>query len=112
MEDRLSKKNRYSSLVLIYGNLLTKVTLRRMKSFYLEDLSLSEIAQNDKVSRNAVFVSLLNGEKELDDYEKKLSLLEKEKTVSELMDEAEDCDDISKIKDLLHRMKGEISHGI
>ena len=69
-EDRIrEQKDRFCSLFRIYGNRLTETIHRRREYFYLEDYSLSEISQIEKVSRNAVFLSLNQGKKELENWE-------------------------------------------
>ena len=75
MEDILQKKERIFSLFQIYGKLLTEKNYRRMEFFLFDDLSLFEIAEIEKVSRNAIFQSIKNSSLELVFYEKKISLL-------------------------------------
>ena len=75
--ESFEKKERYGELLLIYGKMMTDTVYRRMALFYLEDYSITEISQNEEVSRNAVFESLHAGEKILDEWEEKLSLYEK-----------------------------------
>ena len=76
MEDILQKKERIFSLFQIYGKLLTEKNYRRMEFFLFDDLSLFEIAEIEKVSRNANFQSIKNSSLELIFYEKKISLLD------------------------------------
>ena len=66
---------KYSMLLDIYGNLLTKKQLNIMKNYFEENLSLNEIAENENTSRQAVFDMVKRGEKILSQYEDKLSLL-------------------------------------
>lgn len=75
-------KNEYiSDLLMIYGNLLTEYQLEIMELYYFEDLSLSEIADNKEVSRNAIFTLVKRVEKILIDYEDKLKLNAKIKKI-------------------------------
>ena len=76
MEDILRKKERIFSLFQIYGKLLTEKNYRRMEFFLFDDLSLFEIAEIEKVSRNAIFQSIKNSSLELVFYEKKINLLD------------------------------------
>ena len=76
MEDILRKKERIFSLFQIYGKLLTEKNYRRMEFFIFDDLSLFEIAEIEKVSRNAIFQSIKNSSLELVFYEKKINLLD------------------------------------
>lgn len=112
MENELEKKAYYADLLLFYGDLLTENVKRRMTSFYLDDYSISEIAENEKVSRNAVFEALHSGEKSLDKYEEALHLREKSLTASSLLEEIKAEDDKAKRDALIERLKGEISYGI
>lgn len=83
-----------------------------MQAFYDDDLSISEISQNEKVSRNAIFDSLSQGEKKLDDYEEKMQLFKKQKEFSVLLDELGNTADNEKRQALISKMKGEIGYGI
>ena len=65
---------KYSLLLDIYGNLLTKKQLNIMKCYFEDNLSLSEIAENENISRQAVFDMIKRGEITLNKYEEKLSL--------------------------------------
>jgi predicted DNA-binding protein YlxM (UPF0122 family) len=108
----LEKKTYYGFLLLIYKPLLTEAVRRRMQAFYDDDLSISEISQNEKVSRNAIFDSLSQGEKKLDDYEEKMQLFKKQKEFSVLLDELGNTADNEKRQALISKMKGEIGYGI
>ena len=66
---------KYSMLLDIYGDLLTEKQLNIMKNYFEENLSLNEIAENENTSRQAVFDMIRRGEKILNQYEDKLSLL-------------------------------------
>lgn len=66
-----------SLLYDFYGNLLTE-KMRRVTELYNEDnLSLSEIAEQEGISRSAVHDSLKNAERKLAGYEKKLGLVKR-----------------------------------
>lgn len=71
----LDKVTETSLLFDFYGNLLTENQRNVMSLYYNEDFSLAEIAETNKVSRQAVHISLKNAEKSLNEYEKKLGLL-------------------------------------
>ena len=77
----LVKNELMSDLLGIYGKLLTEYQLEIMELYYLEDLSLKEIADNQNVSRNAIFTLIKRVEKILLDYEDKLRLNSKLKKV-------------------------------
>ncbi|MDE5841605.1 MAG: DNA-binding protein, partial [Malacoplasma sp.] len=66
-----------SLLIDFYGKLLTDKQLQNITDYYFNDLSLSEIAQNNNVSRVAIYDSIKKSENELDDFEKKLGFIKK-----------------------------------
>ncbi len=77
MESSLEKKQRVNLLMDCYMDLLTDKQREYLSLYYEEDLSLSEIAEDLNVSRNAVYDNLKRAVASLEDYEKKLHLLEK-----------------------------------
>jgi predicted DNA-binding protein YlxM (UPF0122 family) len=77
MESSLEKKQRVNLLMDCYMDLLTDKQREYLSLYYEEDLSLSEIAEDLDVSRNAVYDNLKRAVASLEDYEKKLHLLEK-----------------------------------
>lgn len=83
-----------------------------MQSFYFEDLSITEIAQNDNVSRSAVFDSLRKGQKELEKYEAALLLGKKSKETLQLINDIENTTDSEKKKKLWEQLKGVFTYGI
>ena len=82
----LEKTKRVNDLIDLYGNLLTSNQLNILELYYMEDLSLKEIAEDLNVSRNAVHDSLKRSVMILEDYEEKLKLIEKEKIKRELLE--------------------------
>ena len=50
----MEKNVKVSMLCEVYGNLLTKKQLSILQDYYDKDLSLSEIAQNQEITRQAV----------------------------------------------------------
>ena len=72
-----------NDLLAWYGSLLTDNQLDIMKSYYQADLSLSEIAKNNKVSRSAIHETIKRSEELLYNYEEKLKVVKKFKERSE-----------------------------
>lgn len=66
-----------SVLLEIYGKLLTEKQYLLLEDYYNNDLSLSEIAENQGITRQAVRDNLKKGENNLLEYEKKLGLMQK-----------------------------------
>jgi len=73
-----------------YGNLLTEKQQRIIRLYYYEDLSLGEIAESLKISRQGVFDHLQRGEKLLKDYEGKLALLARYRKMREQLELLDD----------------------
>ena len=89
MESSLEKKQRVNLLMDCYEDLLTNKQREYLSYYYDEDLSLSEIAEELDVSRNAVYDNLKRAVNALEDYEKKLHLLEKHIQRMDLIDRIE-----------------------
>ena len=64
------------------------------------------------MSRNAVFESLEQGTKKLDDYEKKLKLYSKNKQLVSSLDAIINEKNPDKKDELLRKLKGDIENGI
>ncbi len=73
----MEKKVEISMLLDIYGTLLTKKQFEFLDNYYNNDLSLSEIAENENITRQAVRDNLKKGECKLFEYEEKLSIMKK-----------------------------------
>ena len=71
----------YNRLYDLYGELLTAKQREYFEYYYFENLSLGEIADNLKVSRNAAFKQINIVKEKLDFYEDKLRLNEKSKKI-------------------------------
>lgn len=61
-----------------YSNLLTERQRNYFEDYYFDDLSLSEIADNLEVSRNAVHSNLQKTIMHLHNYEEKLGFVKKQ----------------------------------
>ena len=72
-----------SILLEIYGNLLTEKQRALLENYYNNDLSLSEIAENEQITRQAVRDNLKKGENKLFEYEEKLGIMRKTKEQEE-----------------------------
>lgn len=74
-----------NNLYDMYKNLLTSKERSNFEDYYFSDLSLKEIALNNKISRNAIFKRLKNITSKLTDYENKLKLYSKKEKISKLI---------------------------
>ena len=73
----MEKNVRVSMLCQIYGKLLTEKQLEVLNDYYNNDLSLSEIAENNKITRQAVRDIIKKGENKLFELEEKLLFMKK-----------------------------------
>ncbi|WP_033829248.1 putative DNA-binding protein [Bacillus andreraoultii] len=73
----LEKTTRINYLFDFYQDLLTPKQQSYMSLYYLDDLSLGEIAEQFNVSRQAVYDNIKRTEAMLEEYESKLHLYEK-----------------------------------
>lgn len=72
------KKNlEITTLLDFYADLLTENQRQVLNLYYNEDLSLSEIAENQKITRQAVHDTIKKAEGQLHELEKKLCLSQK-----------------------------------
>lgn len=112
----MEKKVEVSMLCQIYGKLLTKKQLEILDDYYNNDLSLSEIAENNQITRQAVRDIIKKGENKLFDLEEKLSFMKKtmeqEKKLQDIMTELSKIEpNISdkKVEKILEHVRKELS---
>ncbi len=79
MESRLY----LTSLYDLYGTLLTDKQRKYFENYYFDNLSLSEISENEEISRNAVHKHINDAKEKLEYYESELKLYEKNKKIIE-----------------------------
>ena len=73
----MNTKVEVSMLCDIYGKLLTKKQFEFINDYYNNDLSLSEIAENNTITRQEVRDIIKKGERKLFEYEEKLLFMKK-----------------------------------
>ena len=73
----MEKNVKISILCQLYGKLLTEKQYEILNDYYNNDLSLSEIAENSEITRQAVRDILKKGEKKLFEYEEKLNFMKR-----------------------------------
>ena len=98
----MEKNIKIGILLDTYGRLLTDKQYQLLDDYYNNDLSLSEIAENEMITRQAVRDNLKKGENKLFEYEEKLGIMKKM-----LMQEEKIATILSKIsyKDKLHNTR-------
>lgn len=89
MMEALEKKEHYNELYDYYQILLTQKQQEIFEDYYGNDYSLGEIAESNKISRNAVFDTIRKVEKILDSYEEKLKLAQKNHQLEKYLCELE-----------------------
>ena len=87
----MEKNVKISMLCELYGKLLTEKQYDFIDNYYNNDLSLSEIAENNDITRQAVRDIIKKGEKKLFEYEEKLGtmkrMLSQEKKIEKILSE-------------------------
>lgn len=112
----MDEKVKVSILCDLYGKLLTEKQYEFLNEYYNNDLSLSEIAENYNITRQAVRDIIKKGEKKLFEYEEKLlfmkRMLNQEKTIQQILSELtkiqKDSSD-KKVANILETIKKELS---
>ena len=87
----MDKNVKVSMLLSIYGRLLTNKQYTLLDDYYNNDFSLSEIAENLQITRQAVRDNLKKGEVKLFEFEEKLGIMKttmkQEKKIAEILSE-------------------------
>ena len=113
---KLEEKVKISILLEIYGKLLTEKQLEILSDYYNNDLSLSEIAENNNITRQAVRDIIKKGENKLFELEEKLLIMEKmlkqEKILQEILNELTKIEEVSsdkKVEKILNHVRKELT---
>ena len=112
----MEKKVEISMLWQIYSNLLTEKQKEYINYYYNQDLSLSEIAENDKITRQAVRDIIKKGERKLFEYEEKLLFMKRtinqEKQIENILvnlNKIQKDSSDKKVTNILEEIKKELS---
>ena len=112
----MEKNVEVSMLCQIYGKLLTKKQLNILNDYYNNDYSLSEIAENNKITRQAVRDNLKKGENKLFELEEKLGvmsrMLNQEKKIQHILSELNKIstqDSDKRVTKILENIKKELN---
>ena len=101
----MDKSVKISMLLEIYGKMLTDKQADTVDLYYNQNLSLSEIADEVNITRQAVRKSLIEAEKNLFEYEEKLKFLEKNIQRKEKIDEILKMIEDERIARLIEELK-------
>ena len=105
---KMEEKVKISILLELYGNLLTDKQYEYMDLYYNQDLSLSEIGDNEDITRQAVRTILLKSKKKLEEYENKLKFMQKEEKIKQYIEELENTKIDKDQKKIISKIKGKI----
>ena len=112
----MDKKVEVSILCQIYGKLLTEKQYNYIDDYYNKDLSLSEIADNYGITRQAARDNIKKGESKLFEYEEKLGImkttLKNEKTIEDVLMQIKEIQtnySDKKIANILESIKKELN---
>ena len=112
----MEKNVKISMLCQIYGKMLTDKQYEIINDYYNNDLSLSEIAENNNITRQAVRDIIKKGENKLFELEEKLSFMEKTvkqvrklQQILEVLSHIEDTSSDRKIEKILNHVREELS---
>lgn len=100
----LDKFLEVSTLLDYYKNLLSDKQREYLINHFEEDLSLSEIAKNNNVSRQAVYDNIKRGIKLLKDYEERLGFHEREKQIYQELLELKKDFKIEKLDTIIEKL--------
>ena len=84
-----------------YGELFTRKQREYFEEYYFQNLSLSEIANNLGVSRNAIHKVIQGVEEKLNFYEEKLGMYKKNKLIYDIINNIDDGNIKEKLMELI-----------
>ncbi len=105
----IEKTTRMNFLFDFYQALLTDKQRSYMQLYYLDDLSLGEIAEEYSISRQAVYDNIRRTEAMLEEYEEKLNLFSKfenrQEVIEQIMQLTIDQSSDNKLIKLINQLK-------
>lgn len=111
----MAKNLNISILMDFYGQLLSERQLDMMEMYYNQDLSLSEIAEETKISRQGVRDAVKRGEKQLFGFEEKLGLVKRFSDITaeiekmnDIISSLDDTEKVAKLKKISQKLSEEI----
>ncbi|MEE0945058.1 MAG: YlxM family DNA-binding protein [Clostridia bacterium] len=104
----MSKNLTMTVLLDFYGELLTDKQRQALVSYYDEDCSLSEIAENMSISRQGARDFIKRGEAQLLEFEEKLGLASRFMKINQLVDELEKSNLPENVQKLIDEIKNNL----
>ena len=103
----MAKDLRISYLLDFYGEMLTETQREAMDAYYNQDMSLSEIAGDRRISRQGVRDAIKRAEQQLAEMEERLGLCKRFEEVQRALEAVCDCAlDIQEMNALHGRVAG------
>ena len=99
----MEEREKIIELYEIYKGLLTENQRLYFENYYYEDLSLNEIAYNNKVSKTLVSKIINNTIKKLEHYEEILNFNYKENKLKNLLNKIDDSKIKTVIEEILYK---------
>ena len=112
----MEKNVEISVLCQLYGKVLTEKQYEVLNDYYNNDLSLSEIAENNNITRQAVRDIIKKSENKLYELEKSISLMKKildeEKIVTKINNQLNEIENLTssdkKVKSKIQNIRKEL----
>jgi len=108
----MSKNLTMTVLLDFYGELLTEKQRIALKSYYDEDCSLSEIAEDMSISRQGVRDFIKRGESQLLEFEEKLGLAKRFIKINQLTDKINEVIETNDVPLILRQYVNEIKENL
>lgn len=108
----MAKNLEIAYLLDFYGEMLTEKQRDFIDLYYNEDLSLSEIAENEGITRQGVRDSIKRAEVQLLDMEQKLGLADKFDELKKGLDDIKECAEKIYQYNLEHSLSREINDNV
>ena len=104
----MEEKIEISILLSLYGSILTETQKKYMELYYNEDLSLSEIGDNENITRQAVRTILVKSKNKLKEYESQLGFMKKQENIKKLITKLEMATKERDKQELIEKMKNQL----
>ena len=108
--NKLEEKIEISILLNLYRNLLTETQKNYMDLYYNQDYSLSEIGDNENITRQAVRTILVKSKRKLYEYEQKLKFMEKENNIKKLIEKLQNSKNDSEKQKYLKKIQENLDY--
>ena len=110
--EQIENRIHVSLLFSHYGGLLTENQQKIVSAYYLYDLSLSEIAEVEGISRAGVSEALKTALGKMNEYEAKLGLLQKDEALKKRIEAVEKIQEPKERLAAFEKLGKEIKDGI